>query len=209
MNRIALIHADRCPDFDDLDDFGLSISRDWAGNEIPSPPKILFWLDQKKLHFIAGRRGDPPQSHPESRPHCYQADLWRYDVAEFFLSTPDRETYLEFNLAPNGAWWSCAFGAPRQPLPGEPSIIPEVTTRAFHSDRYWAVVASIPIDWMEEHYQFGPESSLNATLILNSPRQIFLTAAPLSSSEPDFHRPHEFLPVEFTSLSRDFPKAAR
>ena len=61
--------------------------------------------------------------------------------------------------------------------------------------------ASFPLDWLEEHYHFGESSRLNTTLILKSPDQIFLTAAPASDVDPNFHQPDLFPEVEFVSLA--------
>jgi hypothetical protein len=58
----------------------------------------------------------PPQgggSASAGAPGNFLAELWRHDVAELFIADPASGRYFEFNLAPNGAWWSCEFTAPR------------------------------------------------------------------------------------------------
>lgn len=163
--------------------------------------KFLFWADESHFHFLASEKGSCGLAHPDARPGKYQAELWRYDVAEFFLQSADRQRYLEFNLSPNGAWWSSAFDAPRQPAPGEPAPVPEVITRAHQDAEGWQAAASLPLAWLQKHYGFGAKTTLNATFILNSPAQIFLTAGDLGPGEPDFHRPRAFPAIERLSLA--------
>jgi hypothetical protein len=48
-------------------------------------------------------------------------DLWRHTCFEAFVSTPERDGYLEFNLAPSGQWAAYRFDRYRQgmaPLEG-------------------------------------------------------------------------------------------
>jgi len=199
MNSIHIIKASRDPKFRDLQTLGQDIHTDWFGTPLAAPARLLFWISEERLHFLIQAPVGPGLSHPDSAPSQYRAGLWKYDVAEFFLSDPDSGRYLEFNLAPNGAWWSCGFSSPRQASPGEPSAIPDVETHSKQEGDSWFAQASLPLLWLREHYHFGESSKINATFILGSPRQIFLTAAPPGDGEPDFHRPQEFLRGEFIS----------
>ncbi|YCM43720.1 hypothetical protein V2O64_20655 [Verrucomicrobiaceae bacterium 227] len=201
MNSIRIITAPRAPHFEDLQTLGQSIPSDWFGQSLTIPTRVLFWIADERLHFLAHASQGPGQHHPDSRPSQYHAELWKYDVAEFFLLDPRTGQYLEFNLAPNGAWWSCGFSSPRTPSPGEPTAIPDLETHTRQEDRSWSAHASLPLAWLREHYHFGEPSKINATLILRSPDQIFLTAAAPPGGAPDFHRPDQFLKVEFTALA--------
>ena len=192
MDALPVIFSQKRPSFEDLTTHGEIIATTWAGQKIAHAVRYLFWVSDTHLHFLAGEENGPALSHPESSPSQFKADLWKYDVAEFFLRSADHSRYLEFNLAPNGAWWSSAFISPRQTAPGEPTPIPGVTTSAQHDADSWQAMASIPLPWLQDHYGFGEKTTLNATFILNSPQQIFLTAGNLGGGEPDFHRPDHF-----------------
>jgi hypothetical protein len=43
-----------------------------------------------------------------------------------------------------------------------------------------------------EHLGSGPRIRLNATFIIDSPQQRFLTATDLGAGTPDFHQPERF-----------------
>ena len=201
MNSIRIVKGSRSPEFRDLKALGQSIDRDWFGTPLANPVRLIFWVAEERFHFLIQATPAPGLSHPGSHHHQYQAELWKYDVAEFFISDPTSGRYLEFNLAPNGAWWSCGFSAPREPSPGEPSAIPGVKTLTRQDSDSWLAQASLPLSWLQKHYNFGPDSKINATFILGSPRQIFLTAAAPADGEPDFHRSAEFLKSEFIALA--------
>lgn len=176
-----------------------SLDRDWFSESFGPPVRFAFGLDHDSFHFLASR-DQCALCHPDSRPGAFQAELWKYDVAEFFLSAPSGDHYLEFNLAPNGGWWSCQFGEPLARLYPDDRPIPEVRTDAQCGPQGWAARASLPLAWLREHLDFGPTSHLNATFILDSPAQRFLTASPLGSGDPAFHRPEHFPTVEVVPL---------
>jgi hypothetical protein len=201
MKEIPVIFSRKTPGFHDLKASGEFILKDWAGKKIPRPVKFLFRIDDTHFHFLVRDENGPGLSHPDSEPSQYQPALWKYDVAEFFLMSADRSRYLEFNLAPNGAWWSSSFTKPRVSAPGEPSPIPDVATSAERTDHFWQASARIPLFWLHAHYGFGKKCLLNATFILKSPGQIFLTAGDLGKGEPDFHRPDRFPTIKVTSLA--------
>lgn len=179
----------------DLSLFG--IAHDWHGEKIDQPMAFGFVMDQKNLWFVAARQ-QAPKIHPQARPGAFQPELWQHDVAEFFLSDPSTGRYLEFNLAPNGAWWSAEFTAPRVRAEQEDVPFPGVATFADMAvDGSWMAAAALPLDQLRERLNFGKDSQLNATFIVNSPQQQFLTAAKLSDGEPDFHLPASFPTVNF------------
>ncbi len=158
-----------------------------------------FGIDSCFFHFVA-RHSRPARCHPDSRSGKFQAELWKFDVAEFFLSDPLTGRYLEFNLAPDGGWWSCLFRAPLQRLYERDQPLPGVLTAAAAGSEGWSASVSVPLPWLEERLHFGAHSRLNATFILESPQQRFLTASPLGEGDPAFHRPQAFPPVSIVPL---------
>ncbi len=178
----------------DLGMFGLN--KDWYGAEIETPAGFGIAIDHGSFWFVTTRRA-PAALHPKARPGQFTPELWKYDCAEFFLSHPASGRYLEFNLAANGAWWSAEFTAPRIRAQEEDFVIPGVKTYADLSpDGSWLAAASIPLDLLQARIDFGPETAMNVSFIIDSPAQKFLSAAPAAEGAPDFHRPDLFQQVQ-------------
>lgn len=161
---------------------------DWFGYDVEPPAGFSFGTDGEYLWFLA-RRNAPALSHPGATPGAFQAELWKYDVAEWFMASQDGSRYWEFNLAPNGAWWACAFSGKRQPdAAGKP--LEKVETMFLHQVDSWCAMAKVPL--AELSGINIRKCRLAAAFILNSPDQIFMTSALDLSGEPDFHRPEDF-----------------
>jgi len=189
----------------DLGLFGLE--KDWYGEKIDPPAAFGLAIDHSNLWFVATRR-TPSSLHPQARPGQFTPELWKYDTAEFFISHPASGRYLEFNLAANGAWWSAEFTAPRVRADEEDVPIPGV--QAFgelSAEGSWLAAASIPLDVLKARLDFGSESRMNVTFIVNSPEQQFLTAVPAAEGEPDFHRPDLFQQVNILDGGLTFAQA--
>ncbi len=177
----------------DLALFG--IENDWYGHPLDVPAAFGMAIDHASFWFVATRR-KPALIHPQARPGAFTPELWKYDVAEFFLSHPATGRYLEFNLAPNSAWWCAEFTAPRVRDTEEDMEMLGVKTYAdLAPDGTWVAAASIPLDVLKARLGFGPETRMNVTFVLDSPDQKFLTAAPAPDGEPDFHRPDVYQQV--------------
>ena len=193
MSLISIHKLNQKIDFHRVRKNTFSLKKDCFGQLFHPSPEVFFGVDQTHFHFYA-RHQETALIHPNAREGDFQAELWKYDVAEFFLAAPDRSQYLEFNLAPNGAWWSCFFSAPRKTSRTKP--LAGVSTQAKVTLDDWQVHAAIPlteIPWPLE------ECFLNATFILKSPDQQFLTLTDLGGDQPDFHRPAHFLAISLSS----------
>ena len=104
----------------------------------------------------------------------FQAELWRHDVAELFIADPVSGRYFEFNLAPNGAWWSCEFTAPRVRAEETDIAMPEVATFSdMAADGAWVAAMAIPLDLLKARLDFGKRTRMNVAMILGSPRATF------------------------------------
>jgi len=104
--------ADKSLRWGELDMNLFGIAGDWYGEKFDKPLTFGLAVDQDYLWFVGGHQ-QAASIHPSAKPGAFQAELWKYDVAEFFLLDPTTGRYLEFNLAANGAWWSTVFTAPR------------------------------------------------------------------------------------------------
>lgn len=170
----------------------LGLTHDWHGVPVEPPAAFSLAMDEHRLWFIAHHRR-PAILHPTARPGDFQAELWKYDVAELFIADPVSGRYFEFNLAPNGAWWSCEFTAARVRAEETDIIMPDIATFSdMAPDGAWIAAMAIPLDLLRARLDFGPNTRINVTMILESPDQKFITAAALGGDEPDFHRPQEF-----------------
>jgi len=145
------------------------------------------------FHFSAAL---PFRAAPESPCGTFQAELWRHDCAEFFLLNPANDRYVEFNVSPTGAWWAASFTAPRQQEAEQHFQNVDCSTTTLNEDKLWAIEFSLPASDIEAVLGAPLEALCgNVTAILQSPDQIFLTAARLGGNQPDFHLPHAWLPV--------------
>ena len=123
----------------------LGLTRDWHGAPVEPPAAFSLAMDERRLWFVAHHRR-PAELHPQARPGDFQAGLWQYDVAELFIADPASGRYFEFNLAPNGAWWSCEFTAPRVREEEIDIAMPEVATFAdMAPDGAWVAAMAIPL----------------------------------------------------------------
>lgn len=179
-----------------------AIGRDWYGAACSPPAEVALVADPDYLWLLA-QRIRPARPDPDGNLGEFREGLWQHDVAELFIAAADRKGYLEFNLSPRGAWWFARFSARRVRVAGHP--LPEVRTAAFpHANGGWAAALGIPLDYLKQHVAWGTDSTINVTLILNSPDQQFLSVTDLGAGDPDFHRPQHFAAIEW----RDLPSAS-
>ena len=180
----------------------LGLDKDWEGAPVQPPAAVSLAMDDQRLWFIAHHRR-AAQLHPLARPGMFQAELWRYDLAELFIADPVSGRYFEFNLAPNGAWWSCEFTAARVRAEPLDIVMPEVATFSdMAADGAWLAAMAIPLDLLRARLDFGLRSRVNVTLILESPAQKFVSATDLGGGEPDFHQPERFPELVFAPLAQ-------
>jgi hypothetical protein len=178
--------------------FGLA--KDLDGILLQEPAAFSLVVDAQHLWFIASHRKSA-RLHPQARPGRFQAELWRHDVAELFLFDPVSGRYFEFNLAPNGAWWTCEFIAPRVRADLAEIAMPEVATFSeLSADGSWVAAMAIPVDLLKARLNFGNETHVNVTMILESPVQKFISATDLGPGEPNFHQPEQFSKICFQPL---------
>lgn len=183
----------------DLDVPLLAINQDWYG--AVAEPQACYSLiqDQQQLWFVASHRKSAV-IHPKAKPGVFREELWKYDVAELFISH-EGGRYFEFNLSPNAAWWSCEFVSPRQRAEEMEIAMPDVQTYAeIASDGSWLAAMSLPLDLLKARLDFGEHSKANVTMILDSPKQRFFSVVALPGAQPDFHQPEAFSNVRFVAL---------
>ncbi len=183
--KICLHHAPDAP--------WQQLRREWHGAAVEPPVEFRFRLTAEALVFSA-RRAAPALLHPEAREGAFQENLWKYDTAEFYIAPVQGQSYLEFNLAPNGAWWAASFTAPRVRSVTPPTLPQGVITHGHADARGWECEALLPLEHLRQlGITPGPASCrLAAAAILGSPEQIFLTTAIPRTGKPDFHHPEDW-----------------
>ena len=185
----------------------LGITQDWSGADVSPAAGYSLAMDDHRLWFLAHHR-QPADLHPLARPGGFQAGLWKHDVAELFLADPRSGRYMEFNLAPNGAWWCCEFTAARVRASVEDEAMPDVATFAdLAPDGGWLAAMALPLDLLRARIGFGSDTRCNVAMILGSPAQRFLSACPLPGNTPDFHQPAHFSPIRIRPVEDVTPTA--
>ena len=165
-------------------------SRDWYGNEAPFQAQYRFELKKSVLTYsFSAAKESYASSHPRG---AFVEGLWEYDVAEFFVQQRGSESYLEFNISPNGAWWCALFSGYRK-REREFRINPE----AIEVGPGWRIEFSITLGSLAPVISNFEESLLCATAILFEGGQpTYLCSGPKLDSEPDFHARENFLPIQ-------------
>lgn len=181
----------------DLPLFG--VTEDWSGNKVKPPVGYSLAIDSENLWFVATRQATACVL-PNAEADRFTPELWKADVSELFLADPQSGSYLEFNIAANGAWWASKFSAPRVPHGNQPDFISQVSSFSEADPSNWVCALSVPIRFLSDEISLGPQTTGNATFIQNSPDQIFLTAVKLPGGEPDFHQPSHFSRLSVTPI---------
>jgi hypothetical protein len=198
--RVLILKTQKNLQWGDLDVPVMGLQTDWYGQSVTNTLMFSLVSDPRYLWFIAASN-QPAKNHPAARPGNFTAELWKYDVAELFIADPESGRYIEFNLAANGAWWSCEFTAPRHRAEEIDIAFPDVATFAEISlDGGWMSAMAIPLDVLQARVNFGNQSRANVSFITASPEQRFISATKLPKEEPDFHMPADFSPLRFHSL---------
>lgn len=194
-SRVTIFQSDHPLAWGELDLPVLGMTCDWHGLPLDPPLGFVIAADSSALWFVATRQASAC-SLPGAGPGAFTEGLWLGDVAELFLADPVGGAYLEFNLAPNGAWWAAKFTSPRVRSPQQPDFLTAVTSHRQETDgNGWCAALRVPLVLLQNEIDFGLRTTANATAILNTPVQTFHSAARLPGVEPDFHQPGHFPPL--------------
>lgn len=169
------------------------VDRDWHDAPVAPPATFALACDDERLWLLAGR-GAPPTLLPDAEPGTFVAGLWRCDVAELFLGRAGDDRYLELNVAPNGAWWSCEFAASRVRRCAHDVPLPGVVTYAAPGAGGWRAALGVPLAALGER-GVDDRTTANVTFVVDAPAPRYLTAAPPVAGAPDFHAPALRRPV--------------
>lgn len=166
-----------------------ALSTEWTGASVGTP--LCYRLSRTETELVyRAARAEAPALHPTATAGAFSADLWRYHCAEFFLAAPEGEPYMEFNLAPNGAWWACLFSAPRivaEPAPDLSAIRAAGTV----TEQGWEAEMRVPLSLLTTCGIPLPACRLAIGAALpQDGADRWLTTTPHNAAAPaDFHTP--------------------
>ncbi|MEI7984060.1 MAG: hypothetical protein WCI55_00405 [Armatimonadota bacterium] len=164
-------------------------------------PKAECWycLDRASEFFqIAFLVKSPAYMNPEISEAVVFEGLWHHDCGELWLGNAENGRYLEINLAPNGAHWTCAFVLPRL---RDGDCRPPICTPNSHLVEETQWYSELRIANSEVERCLGSLDSLvgNVTLVLggcdhpNEKLENLHSIVPLGAH--DFHRPQDWVPL--------------
>jgi hypothetical protein len=159
------------------------IHRDWDGATLPLPVSFEVKVTDHDLVFGVTTKLDWGVPFLGKSGGFFRG-LWDGDVAELFLSTDGAEDYVEFNLAPSGAWWFQRFSAYRQCILTDIPQSARIQT-ARHED-LWS--GSITINTVELGFDSTAPMLFNVCLIVGHNPRRYISASGGLSSAPDFHK---------------------
>lgn len=165
------------------------LSTEWTGASVGTPLRYCLYRTERELIYRASR-AEAPVLHPTATEGAFSTDLWRYHCAEFFLSAPEGAPYMEFNLAPNGAWWACLFTAPRVAAAPAPELA-AIRAAGSVTPQSWEAELRVPLSLLRDCGIPLPTCRLaiGAALPQNGAER-WLTTTPHDTTAPaDFHTP--------------------
>lgn len=178
-----------------LQEFTVDVFGEKLCKETCSMPSWGLALSKDSL-FLAFCWQEQVLPHPAEKAEFVEG-LWEYDCGELFLSNPENGRYLELNLSPKGAWWSCLFDAPLQRFEENPKPIIGAYVSVYELKNLTVLRLPLAKIRVALGLEATPQAKIhaNVTACLREPQR-FLSAIPLGGEQPDFHRPQDFLPLQ-------------
>ena len=175
------------------------LEKDWNGNLMKNA--LNFELESSLDSLIFAVKFDSKtQDHPLSQLGRFQAELWKYDVAELFISNPESGEYLEINLNVTGAWWLMKF---QDVLKRDGDFQEEEAKRSVRVTKVeegnleGGVRFELNRSYIKQSLGLDLEALHgNVTAISSAPNRVFSSAVKLTAEKPDCHRPEEFTPLK-------------
>lgn len=171
---------------------------DWYGARVSAKTGFVLAIDAERIFFFASC-AQSPLTKPSARLGQFVSGLWGFDLAELFLCEDGTGRYQEFNLAPNGSWWSAVFSTYRKEAAdfSPPRGVETVSHISAHS---WKAGLTIPRASLGVNIEFSPFSRLNVSMIISGGARNHLSWARIHSETPDFHRTDEFCTLSLVEI---------
>jgi hypothetical protein len=178
----------------------LNIDIDWFG--MPIRPSLDFYLAaNSESIFFGGARNAKPAINPNLAAGSFHEGLWQWDVVELFWGNTNDNSYQEFNLSPNGSWWSAHFNNYRE-RNANFIVSSDINTKAEYSDEKWFSMMEIPIKSLLRGSTKIEHSIIHLSAILSSgTKKIYISSGQRRDGKPDFHLSSCFRSIRFSSFS--------
>lgn len=165
----------------------------WESTSVPHPARYALFTTGDTLTVIFS---SPIPAWSDRHDHAkeFVSGLWEYDVGEIFLYAPESGRYQEFNIAPSGAWWSCAFSSYRKCV-DVPIAIPTIKSWSESTPAGWRAALEIPLSQLQIGCHELKSLRCNICSIEGKNPRHYLSAATIETPDPDFHHQSSFLPV--------------
>jgi len=174
-----------------------AIAKEWHGSEISPPLLFSVAIDPKALWFLASRAAAPVCDRSLAC-GAFVEGLWEQELAEVFLCAAEGSRYLEVNISPSGAWWSCSFHGYRERDSSTALEGVEAWAEPLTSDSTrWEAGLKIPRASISSRISFGVQGGKSrgnvSGVVLSKSRPLYLTYGNLEAANPDFHLAGNFL----------------
>ena len=157
-----------------------SFQTDWYGTELSFRHDFSIISDLNSIFFIV-QSNAPYSLDALSKANEFKEGLWEYSACELFIKDRNSDFYLEFNLAPNSAWWYCELVKYRERNETQNLLNKnDVITYQNSKSEFWQVGIKFPKNILPKEFSF------NVCAILGK-GDIFLSAKSIKDIEPDFH----------------------
>ena len=125
--------------------------------------RLLVTAAGLQVSFLAKK---PPVVIDLAQPSQYFEGLWRGDCGELWLASSESSRYIEVNLAPNGAWWTCVFSSPRnRDLDCPPPQCQNLQSESL--GQYWQSSLTLPWDEIFRCLHSEEPPFANVTIVLD------------------------------------------
>ena len=171
----------------------IGFTSDWFGEPPAAAADFILAANQTCLFFGARCEQTPCFERRAASGEFFEG-LWLYDVAELFIREPGTLRYQEWNLAPNGAYWSMYFSDILQRAKTEFRSPGGVQTYSKIELQSWQAALSIPFSAFSFPLNPGEPFFANVPMIINhAVKEQYLTWAKIAEPQPAFHRPAKFV----------------
>lgn len=181
-----------------------TLDHDWFGKELSPAIRYILTVDPTYLFFAASIPYAPGYSN--STAAMFTEELWKHDVAECFIKDDEGPGYQEFNIAPNGAWWTAHFNSYRKSNHSYTFNTDLVRVVSAAESSRWLAAIQFPRTQLGVKTEFGTRSKAAVSAIIGHDPRLFLTAATPSSKQPDFHALDHFLQIQPLKLPEELTK---
>lgn len=174
------------------------LDRDYLGRTCDKEISFIVAADKENF-FYAAQTTLSPDFDSDPIPGKYFEGLWTKDVASVFMRENASNQYQEFEISPNGAWWSMAFEKPRDRLLNQ-FRMPSAETIAMRIGDGWRAGFKMKRSELTINFDFKKGSALNFCAVLGQGPRTYMSYSIMPGEKPNFHQPTCFVPAMFVKI---------